>query len=141
RLVDQVVRVHADAVAADQAGAERQEVPFGAGRFQHGFGVHAQAREHAGEFVHQRDVDVALGVFDRLGGLGGADVRGQMRTGADDAPIQRINERGRLRRGAGGDLDDVRQAPARIAGIDTLRAVADEEIAVEHQPGYFLQYG
>ena len=30
-LVGQVVRVDADAVAADQAGPERQEVPFGAG--------------------------------------------------------------------------------------------------------------
>ena len=35
RLVRQVVRVDADAVAADQARAERQEVPLGAGRLQH----------------------------------------------------------------------------------------------------------
>src|SRR3546814_1079371 len=33
RLVGQVVGVHADAVAADQAGAERQEVQLGSGRF------------------------------------------------------------------------------------------------------------
>jgi hypothetical protein len=33
--VGQVVRVDADAVAADQARAERQEVPLGAGGFEH----------------------------------------------------------------------------------------------------------
>jgi hypothetical protein len=42
RLVGQVVRIHADAVAADQARPERQEVPLGAGGFQHLAGVDAE---------------------------------------------------------------------------------------------------
>ena len=42
-LVREVVRIDADAVAADQAGAERQEVPLGAGGLQHFQRVDADA--------------------------------------------------------------------------------------------------
>ena len=45
RLVGEVVRVHADAVAADQAGLEAEEVPLGAGRGQHVAGIDPQAME------------------------------------------------------------------------------------------------
>src|SRR5690606_40064764 len=48
RLVRQVVRVDADAVAAHQAGAERQEVPLGAGGLQHRFGID-RSEEHTSE--------------------------------------------------------------------------------------------
>ncbi|MCY1559918.1 hypothetical protein D9M68_970020 [compost metagenome] len=50
-LVGQVIRVHADAMAADQAGAEGQEVPLGAGSFQHLVGVDAQAVEDQRQLV------------------------------------------------------------------------------------------
>ena len=62
RLGCEVVGVYAYAVPADQAGAEWQEVPFSAGRLQHLEGVDAHAVEDESEFVHQRDVEVALGV-------------------------------------------------------------------------------
>ena len=51
RLVRQVVRVHADAVPADQARAERQEVPLGAGGLQHLLGVDAEAVEDQRQLV------------------------------------------------------------------------------------------
>ena len=72
-FVGQVVGVHADAVAAHQAGAERQEVPFGAGGFQHFLGVDAHAAEDHRQLVDQGDVEVTLGVFDHLGGFGHFD--------------------------------------------------------------------
>ena len=72
-LVGQVVGVDTDAVAADQAGPEGQEIPFGAGRLQDLQGVDARAVEDQGQFVDQGDVDVALGVLDDLGRLGHLD--------------------------------------------------------------------
>ena len=45
RLVGQVVGIDADAVAADQARSEGQEVPFAAGGFEHFQGVDAEAVE------------------------------------------------------------------------------------------------
>jgi hypothetical protein len=92
RLVGQVVRIHADAVAADQAGAERQEVPLGAGRFQHLQGVDAELVEDHGQVVDQRDVEVALGVLDDLGGFGHLDAGRLVGAGGDDAGVERVDK-------------------------------------------------
>ena len=75
-LVGEVVGVDADAVPADQAGAEGQEVPLAAGGLQDLQGVDAELAEDHRQFVHQGDVEVALGVLDHLGGLGDADAAG-----------------------------------------------------------------
>ena len=42
RAVRQVIGIDADAVAADQARIERQEIPFGAGGGEHIAGVDAE---------------------------------------------------------------------------------------------------
>jgi hypothetical protein len=129
-LVGQVVRVHADAVAAHQAGAERQEVPLGAGGLQHLLGVDAEAVEDQRQLVDQRDVHVALGVLDDLGGLRHADARGLVRAGGDDLPVQRIDPLGDLGGGAAGDLLDGGDAVFLVAGVDALGAVAAVEALV-----------
>ena len=139
RLVRQVVGIDADAVAADQARAERQEVPLGAGGDQHFFGVDAEAVEDQRQLVDQRDVHVALGVLDDLGGLGHLEARGLVRAGGDDAAIQLIHEIGHFGRGAGGDLLDAGQAVLLVARIDALGAVAGEEILVELQARNLLE--
>ena len=54
-------------------GREREEVPLGAGRGEHVAGANAHAVEDQRQLVHQRDVQVALGVLDDLGGLGHLD--------------------------------------------------------------------
>ena len=83
-LVGEVVGVDADAVPADQAGAEGEEIPLGAGSRQHLGGIDAQAIENEGEFVDQGDIDVALGVLDDLGRLRDADAAGGKGAGRDD---------------------------------------------------------
>ena len=60
RLVGQVVRVDADAVSADQAGFELEEIPFCARSLQDVVGVDADEVEYLGEFVDERDIEVAL---------------------------------------------------------------------------------
>ena len=74
-------------MAADQAGAEGQEVPFAAGGLQHFQGVDAQLAEDQRQFVHQGDVEVALGVLDDLGGLGDADAAGKVSPGGDGLAV------------------------------------------------------
>ena len=87
-LVGEVVGVDADAVATDQARAEGQEVPFAAGGFQHLQGVDAELAEDQRQFIHQGDVEVALGVLDDLGRLGDADAAGAVGAGSDDLAVE-----------------------------------------------------
>ena len=54
-----------------------------------------------------------------------------MGTGGHDRLVQRVDELGGFRGRTGGDLFDRRQPVFLAPGIDALRAVADEEIAVE----------
>jgi hypothetical protein len=141
RLVGQVVGIDADAVATDEAGAEGQEVPLGAGGFEHVQGVDAQAVEDQRQFVHQGDVEVALGVLDHLGGFRHLDRTGLVGAGGDDAAIQRIDEVGDLGVEPEVTFLDRGQAVLLVAGVDALGAVAGKEVAVELQPGVLFQHG
>ena len=127
-LVGEVVGVDADAVAADQARAEGQEVPFAAGGLQDLQGVDAELAEDQRQFVHQGDVEVALGVLDDLGRLGDADAAGHMGAGGDDLAVEGVDNGGDLGAGAAGDLFDGGQAVVGVAGVDALGAVAEVEV-------------
>ena len=72
----EIVRVDPYTVPADQTGPEGQEVPLGASRLQHGFGVDPHLVEDDCQLVDQRDVEVALRVFDNLCCLGHTDAFG-----------------------------------------------------------------
>lgn len=87
-LEGQVVRVHADAVPADQPRTERQEVPLGPGRFQHIQRINAEPVKDDGQLIHQRDVQVALRVLDDLGGFRNLDAGGTVDARAHDRPVQ-----------------------------------------------------
>ena len=141
RLVGEVVRVHADAVAAHQAGAEGQKVPLAAGGLQHGFGVDAHLVEDDGQLVDEGDVDVALGVLDHLGGFGHADAFGLVRAGGDDLQVKGIDQVGHCWRGAGGDFLDGGDAMFFVARVDALGAVAGKKVEVELEAGEFFQHG
>ena len=93
----QVVRIDADAVAADQARRERQEVPFGARGGQHVGGVDAEPWKIADSSFMKRDVEIALGVLDHLGGFGDLDRRRAMDAGLDDRAIDRGDDIERAR--------------------------------------------
>ena len=135
RLVGQVVRVHANAVPAHQAGAERQEVPLGAGGFEHFERVDAELVEQDRQVVDQRDVEVALGVLDHLGGLGDLDAAGLVGACGDDARVQAVDEVGGGGGRAGGDFEDAGDAVGLVAGVDALGAVAAVEGGVR-RPGF-----
>src|SRR3569623_1828296 len=141
RLVREVVGIDADAVAADQAGPEGQEVPLAASGLEHLEGVDAHAMEQQREFIDQRDVDVALRVFDDLRGLGDADAARLVRAGRDDAAIHGVDIVSDFRRGARGHLDYGVDAVLLIARVDALGAVADEEGLIEFEARLALDDG
>ena len=140
-LVGQVVGVDADAVPTDEAGAEGQEVPFGAGGFQDLAGVDVELVEEDGEFVDEGDVDVALGVLDDLGGFGDADAGGAVGSRGDDAGVEVVDEFCGFGGGAAGDLLDVGQAVGVVAGVDAFGGVADGEVGIEGQAGSGFEDG
>ena len=113
-LVGEIVGVDADAVTADQAGAEGQEVPFAAGGFQYLQGVDAEFAEDQRQFVHQGDVEVALGVLDDLGRFGDADAAGAVGAGGDDLAVEGVDDGRHFRAGAAGEG---RRAAASSAGV------------------------
>ena len=66
RLMRKVIGVDADAVAPYEPGPEFEEIPFRAGCFQRLGCVDAQTIENDRQLVHERNVEVALGVLDDL---------------------------------------------------------------------------
>ena len=130
-LVGKVIGIDPDAVAADETGAERQEVPLRTRRLEHRLGVYPHAVEDDRQLVDECDVEVALGVLDYFGRLGHLDALGAIGAGGDDGGIERVDPLGRFGGRARDDLADGRQAMLAIARIDPLGRIADGEIAVE----------
>ena len=139
-LVRQVVGVHADAVPADQAGLEAQEVPLGSCSFQHFGGVDAQLVENDRQLVHQGDVEVALGVLDHLGRLRGLDGRGPVHAGHDDLLVEPGHSLQGCRRVARDDFQDLGKGVFLVAGVDPFRRVADEEVLFPLHAGLAFQH-
>ena len=140
-LGGQVVGVDADAVAADQSRRERQEIPLGRGCRQHVGGADAETVADQGELVHQRDVEIALGVLEHLRGLGHPDRRRPMQPRGDDRAVHRLDARERPLAVRRDHLGDRLQPVRRVARIDALRRVAEVEVAARPQAGGLRQPG
>lgn len=137
----QVVGVDADAVSADESGLEGQEVPLGGCGFEDVGGVDAHQGEDFRQFVDEGDVDVALRVFDYLGGFGYLDGGRQVGAGGYHAAVDFIYELADFRSRAGGDFPDMLYGVLLVAGIDALGRVAGVEILVHLQAADFLYHG
>ncbi len=88
RFMGEIVGIDTNAMTAYQAGAEWQEVPFGAGGLQDFQGVDADLVKDDGQFVHQGDIEIALGVFDDFGGFCHFDTGGPVDTGCDNGFVE-----------------------------------------------------
>ena len=80
----EIIGIDANAVTADETGAEGQEVPFRASGFENFEGIDADFFEDHSQLVHERNVEVALGVLDNFGGLGDFDGTCRIDTRRDD---------------------------------------------------------
>ena len=130
-FLDQVIRIHANAVATDQAGLEGQKVPFGTGSFQHFVGIDAKAAEDKGKLIDQGNVGVALGVFNHLGGFGHFKTAGLVRACGNDAAVQRIYKVGRVGCRARSNFGDGGEAALFVARVNTLGAITYGEVLIE----------
>src|ERR1700681_4796988 len=136
RLVCQIIWIDPNAVTTDQTWPKWQKVPLRTSGLQHFLGVYAEPFEYKGKFVDQRDVDVALRIFDDLRGLRHANATHLVRAGGHDRAVELVDEDRRGPRRAGRDLADRAQTMFLVTGIDALRAVADKEISIEPQARY-----
>ena len=137
-LVSQIIRIHADAVPADEAGAKRQEIPLGTRRLKDLQRVDADPVENDRQLVHQRDIEVTLRVLDDLGRFRDLDARRGMNTRRDDACVNIPDAREGFRRVARDDLDDPGQRAFLVARIDPLRRIADEKVLLPGKAGLLL---
>ena len=127
-FVGEVVGVNADAVSADEAGAEVEEVPFGAGGGEHVEGVDPHLVEDEGEFVHERDVEIALRVLDDLGGFSDFDGGCFVDTSGDDGSVHGGDDLECLGVLSADDFLDLGEGVFFVAGIDALGRVSDFEV-------------
>ncbi len=87
-------------MATDETWAKRQEIPFGTCGLKYLLSIDADAFEYHRQFDDQRDINVALRVFDDLGRLCNFDARRFVCPGRDNRPVDLINVVGNLRRRA-----------------------------------------
>ena len=132
-LIREVVRVHAYAMAAHQTRPEWQKVPFAACSVQHFLGVYVHALENHRKFVHQRNVQVALGVFNHFGCFGNPDGAGTVNSGSNHGCINIGHDVQRGGIGARHNFLDFGKSMFAVARINSLRAVADCEVCTELQ--------
>ena len=71
----------------DQAGREGEEIPFGLRRREHVRGVDTDGLADRRELVHERDIEIALRVFNHLGRLGHPNGRCLVDARFDDGAV------------------------------------------------------
>ncbi len=140
RLVGKVVGVNPDAVPAHEPRPELEEIPLGAGRLQHIVGVDAEPVENKGQFVHEGNIQVALGVFDNLCGLGHLDARRPVNSGSHHRFVNQRHGLKGLRILSRHHLFDLREGMLPVAGVDPFGAVADRKIPSPNEPRHPLQH-
>src|SRR6185437_8618951 len=139
-LRGEIVGINPDAVAADEAGREFQEVPLGRRGVQHVLGADTEPFEDQRQLVHQRDVEVALGVFDDLGGFGGLYAGRTMDARFDHTGISGRHAFQDLRILARNDLGDPFQCVLAVARVDPFRRIAEPKISSALQSRYLFKY-
>ena len=138
-FMGEIIRVHTNAVPANQAGFEGQEIPLGSGCRQHFMGINLQPREDHRKLIHQRDIQITLGILDNLCRLSHLDRTGLMGAGGNNTGIKRIHFIGNLRSRTGGDFHNAGYPVFFITRINTLGAVTGVKVPVKHQAGDVLQ--
>jgi len=138
-LVDEVIGVDGDAVAANQTRREPDEVPLGRGGVDDCPGVESHLVEYDGELVEECDVQVPLDVLDDFRGLCSPDVFSDVDVG--DQAV----ELGKGLRGcfvhAGDDLGDLVDGVLLVAGVDAFGGVADRKVPPALHPGLAFEDG
>src|SRR5690606_20628622 len=129
--VSEIIWVHADAMAADEAGGERKKVPLCGGGAENVLCIQAELMKDDGELVHQSDVEVSLGILDDFGRLCDLDRGRAMGPRRDYRCIKSVDSFSCLWRRATRHFRNHREPMGLVARVDTLWAVTDKEILIE----------
>src|SRR3979411_441687 len=121
-------------MSSDEPGTERQEVPLGSRRFEHFRRIDTNFVKEQRKFIHQRDIEVPLSVLDDLGGLRNADTARSINACDNNAFVDSRDALEGLRAVSRLYLGDSRQRVLAVAGINPLRRIADEKIALPLLP-------
>ena len=125
----EIERVNTDTVTAHQPRREGQEIPLRSRCGQHISGANAHPVKDQRNLVHQRDIEVALGVFDHFGGFSDLDVRRFMQANIYNRAVNCAHSSERFVAFGSDDLRDGLKPVDCVAGIDPLRAIAKREIS------------
>lgn len=134
RLVDEVVGVDGDAVAADKAGREPDEVPLGRSGIDDGLCVESHLVENNREFVEECNVQIPLHVLDHFRGFGGPDVLCDIDIG--NKAVEFGKDVCGLLVHAGDDLGNLVDGVLVVARIDPLGGVSDRKVPATLHPGF-----
>ena len=140
-LEGEIVGIHPDAVPPHQPGAEGEKIPFRPRRLQNLQRVDALALKNQGQFIHQGNVEVTLGVLDDLGGLRSLDVGGHVNPSRDDGAVNLRHETCSLRGISGDDLPDLFHRMFLVTRIDALGGIAGKEVRPPAKPAFLLDQG
>ena len=139
-FICQIIRVDSDAVPAYKARIELEEVPLCTGRFEYRLCVHTHFVEYYRQLVHERDVDVALAVFDDLSGLGYLYAFGPVYTRFDDQLVDLRDTVESFLVHAGYYLGDRLEPVDLVARVYPFRRVSDLEILSAFETGFLFEY-
>jgi len=134
RLLDEVIRVDADAVAADEPGGEAEEIPLRRRGVEDVLARYPQLRAHHGNLVDVCNVKVALGVLDGFRHLCDFDGRRTVDPGRDDGAIEVDEGIRRLRVLPRDDFHDCVDRVCFVSRVDAFGGVAQREIHTAPQP-------
>ena len=87
-----VIRVNTYAMASDQTGFERQEVPFSRCCLKYILSVNAQFVENLRKLIYESDIDISLRIFYNLCSLSHFDTGRHVRTGFNDRTVYIIDK-------------------------------------------------
>lgn len=136
--VSQVVGIHPDAVAADQAGPEAEGVPLGVHPRDDLRRVYAHLVTDDGDLVDEGYVDVPLAVLHDLDGLGGLYRGHGESTRLYHDVVDLLHLAAGLLVHAGHDFLDARQRVHAVTGVYALGAVRYLPVGTTLETGFLL---
>src|SRR5579864_4388671 len=139
RPVREIEGVDPDAMSADQAGREAQEIPFRRCRVEHVMCGKTELLEDHRHFVDKGDVDVALRILDHLGSFRRLDALGHKDVAVGYRAVdaaQRFDHGVGL---TGHHLGDTIHRVFAVSGVDAFRRITEKKVAPAAEPGRRLQ--
>ena len=135
----EIIGVDPDAVSSDKSWLERQKVPFRSRGGEHLVRVDSDQMENFRKLIDECDVQVPLGVFNDFCRFRHLDAACLVRAAGQNGSVKGVHNIRRFGSRSRSDLQNSGQRVFAVAGIDSLRTVSAEEIAVECKPAVFFQ--